>query len=78
MKVKEETVKNLLAAQLGIDAEDIHNDDSLVDDLHMNPSDITDFSQSLENEGIDISDLDFTQIDTISDVLEALGVEDYS
>ncbi len=78
MKTKEQIIKNILAEYLGIEAEDIHDDDSLVDDLHMNASDITDFTHELEAKGVDISELDFTQIDTVGEMLEALGVgEDY-
>jgi acyl carrier protein len=79
MKNKEQLIKKILADQLGIDAEDIHNDDSLYEDLHMNPSEITDFTESLIEKDLATNNIDFTEIETVEDLLEMLGVtEDFS
>jgi N utilization substance protein B len=46
-KVSKETILNLLAQQLGVEAEDIKESDSLTDDLHMKASDVVDFTENL-------------------------------
>ena len=67
-------IKSALANYLGLEPEDISDDDSLTADLHMKPTDLTDFAESLENINIDTSKLDFTEIDTFSDLLENLDI----
>lgn len=65
-------VKRELADFLGTDMEDIEDDSVLTEDLHMSPSDITDFTEILKTAGYDASQLDFTEIETFSDLIEAL------
>ncbi|KKQ43081.1 MAG: hypothetical protein US60_C0008G0048 [Microgenomates group bacterium GW2011_GWC1_37_8] len=65
-------IKSVLAKHLGIETQDINLDDSLVDELHMKPSDLTDFLESLEIQGVDTSKIDFTQIDTVEELIDAL------
>jgi acyl carrier protein len=67
-----EKVRKELANQLGVEPEDIEDDSSLTEDLHMKASDITDFSESLANSGFVTSNLDFTEIETFIDLVEAL------
>lgn len=68
-------VLEILAQYLGIDPEDINDDDSLSTDLHMRASDLTDFIQSLNQIGIDTSRVDLTEIDTVEELIEALDAE---
>lgn len=65
------TILNTLANHLGVESEDINIDDSLADDLHMTPADLTDFAASLENSGVNIEEVDFTEIYTVGELLEA-------
>ncbi|OGM21166.1 hypothetical protein A2863_03605 [Candidatus Woesebacteria bacterium RIFCSPHIGHO2_01_FULL_38_9b] len=65
-------IKSVLAKHLGIETQDINLDDSLVDELHMKPSDLADFLESLEIQGVDTSKIDFTQIDTVEELIDAL------
>ncbi len=72
---KDETsqkIKNLLAEQLGLELEDISNDDTLNSDLHMRPSDLSDFTSTLESNGLDTSKLDFTQVETVEELIDAI------
>jgi len=71
-------IKSILAQQLGIESEDINPDDSLVDELHMKPSDLTDFLEILEGEGVDTSKIYLTKIETVEELIEALTEGTYS
>ena len=68
--------KKVLAEQLGLEPDDIQNDDSMADDLHMRPSDITDFIQKLGNKGAQVVDLDLVEIITLNDLFETLNLEE--
>ena len=65
-------VKKELASFLGTDPEDIEDDYSLTEDLHMKASDLTDFMQILTRMDYDTSEIDFTEIETFTDLVEAL------
>lgn len=69
--------KKILAEYLGVETEDIDDDDSLVDDLHMGPAEITDFMQTLENAGINIDDVDLSEIETVSDMVDSLVSKEF-
>lgn len=78
-QIKEEieltkSIKEKLANYLGVEPDDINDDDSLTTDLHMKPSDLTDFAETLDGMGIETANLDFTEIDSFSDLLEQLDV----
>lgn len=66
-------VKRILSEYLGIEPDDISEEDSLIGDLHMKPSDLTDFLEILETEGINTSSLDLTEIETFAELIEELG-----
>jgi acyl carrier protein len=65
-----EKITKLLADFLGVEPSDITDDDSLIEDLHMTPSDLSDFSELLGKSGFDTSTLDLTEIETVSDLYE--------
>lgn len=69
-------IKELLAQYLGLEPEDISDDDSLVGDLHMSATDLTDFVETLGDKGIDTSPLDLPNIETVSDLIESLISEE--
>lgn len=68
-----ELVKEVLATQIGLEPDDIHDEDLLGEDLHMSPTDISDFVGSLTTKGLDTKDLELTKIETVSDVIEGLS-----
>ena len=70
-------IKDLLSEQLGIKPSDIQDDHSLLEDLHMGPSDLTDFSEKLLSNNIDISNIDFQEIDTVGNLIEALSSNEF-
>jgi acyl carrier protein len=65
-------VKSTLAEHIGVDTEDIEEDDSFVEDLHMNPTDLSDFIAKLETEGVEVSEPDFTDSETVGEFIENL------
>jgi acyl carrier protein len=72
LKNPKAAIKEILAKVLGVEPEDIHDDDELVADLHIDATGLADFSHSLEKNGIDTSKLDFNEIDTFEDLIEIL------
>jgi len=69
-------IKELLAQHLGLEPEDINEDDSLGGDLHMSATDLANFVETLGDEGIDTSPLDLPNIETVSDLIESLISEE--
>jgi hypothetical protein len=65
-------IKRELADYLGVDMEDIEDDFVLATDLHMDPVMLADFTEILEKAGYDTSELDFTEIETFIELVEAL------
>lgn len=72
MDKKAEIIK-LLSEHIGVEPEDISDDDAFPTDLHMNPTELSDFVHSLESLNYDISHLNLAEVETVSDLLEALG-----
>ncbi len=69
----ETSVKELLAEQIGVDTEDLKDEDAFIEDLHMTNADLTDFGQKLEARGANISELDFSALETVGELTEMLG-----
>jgi acyl carrier protein len=67
---------NILAEQIGVSLDDINQDDSFLDDLHMTPADLTEFAEKLRQEGIEVSIEELGEMDTVSDLLETLKSEE--
>jgi len=68
--------KKTLAEFLGIEAEDIGEDDGLYEELHMQPSDLSDFLHKLGELGFDTAKTDLTRVESVSDLMEALEIEE--
>ena len=66
-------INKLLANHLGVEPEDIENDDSLSEDLHMTAVALADFTHVLEKEGYPVSEIDFTELETVGDLIESLS-----
>ena len=67
-------VRKALADFLGIEPDDIEDDFSLIEDLHMKPTDLTDFMEVLEKMKIS-SELDLTEIETFADLIDAITIQ---
>jgi len=66
-------IKQHLAEYLGVEIEDIDDDDSLTQDLHMRPSDLTDFLETLKTNNIDTNTVDLTEIETVGELIDAVN-----
>lgn len=67
-----ESVKRLLSDFLGIEPDDIEEDFSLTEDLHMKATDLTDFMEILSAKGYDTESVDFAEVETFSDFIDFL------
>jgi acyl carrier protein len=67
--------RQIIADHLGLDPDDIHDDDRLVEDLHMRPPEITDVIETLSQHGFKARDLDLSEIETVTDLYESLNHE---
>jgi acyl carrier protein len=65
-------IRQELSDFLGVEAEDIEDETSLSEDLHMKASDLTDFMEILGRMGMDTHSMDLTELETFSDFCEAL------
>jgi hypothetical protein len=65
-------VRRKLADFLGVETEDIEDDSSLTEDLHMKATDLTDFMEALTKIGIETVNIDLTATETFLDLVEAL------
>lgn len=65
-----EKIRKLLAEAIGVEPEDIKDDDSLIQELHMNPADLAEFSETLQNSGFKITPGDLAEIETFEDLSE--------
>jgi acyl carrier protein len=68
----ERTIKKALADLMGIEPEDVENDYSLTEDLHMKATDLTDFMEILSKMDFDTNSVDFSEVETFSDLIDSL------
>lgn len=64
-----------LAEYIDVDSTDINMDDSFWDDLHMNKNDFPEFINLLEEKGISIGEEDFSNVETVEDLLEVIHMQ---
>ncbi|MCH7730458.1 hypothetical protein IID21_02890 [Patescibacteria group bacterium] len=72
----ETQVKKHLTDYIGVELEDIENEDSLAEDLHMSASDVSEFIERLGNQGLDTSSLVLEDIKSVSDLIESISSEE--
>lgn len=65
-------IKRELADYLGVDMEDIEDETEFATDLHMDAVMLTDFMDILSKAGFDVAQLDFTEVETFLELVEAL------
>lgn len=70
------SIKKLLAQHLGVEPEDIKDEDSFVVDLHMRATDLSDFFETLAT-SVNTSGLDLTEIETVGELIESLSSEEF-
>jgi hypothetical protein len=70
-------VTSKLANNLGLTPEDIDPEDTFLDDLHMQPTEFSDFLEELNDSGMNTTRLDLTEIKSVADLVEALSSHEY-
>ncbi len=68
-----EIIKNLLAELIGVDSEDIKDEDYLDEDLHMGPTEIADFLGKLQEKGFDAAILEKPSELSVGEIAEILN-----
>ncbi len=66
-------VKEVLAQKIGVEPDDITGEDSFLEDLHMSPTDLSDFISALNVLDIDTSQIDLTDLNTLNDLIDLLS-----
>ena len=66
-------IKAKIAEQIGVDIEDINDDDSFSEDLHMSASEFSDFLGSLSDLGVDAHSLEITSSLTVEELIEKVS-----
>lgn len=66
-------VKKILAEKIGVEGDDINDNDSFTNDLHMSPTDLTDFVNALKILEIDTSQIVLTDLFTVNDLIDQLS-----
>jgi len=69
-----DTLFKILGEVIGVEAEDIHPEDSLRDELHMNSVDLAELADKLNNEGV--GPVDLSEIDTVEELLDQIGADE--
>jgi len=72
----ETTVKKVVSLMLGLEPSDIHDEDFLIDDLHMGPADLTDLGERLSEAGLNVEEIDFQETETLGDLIDLLSSEE--
>lgn len=67
-----EAVRRELANYLGLEPDDIEDDSSLTEDLHMKASDLTDFMEVLTRMGMETSSVNLMETETFLELVESL------
>lgn len=68
-----ERVTSLLAQSLGVESEDISDDDSFSEDLHMAPDKLADFVEGLSAGGFETAKIEIGELETVGELIEALS-----
>lgn len=65
-------IKNVLSQYLGVEEDDISDDDSFTDDLNMEANDLSEFIEKLSRTGIDAKQIDFSNISSVNELAEVI------
>ena len=67
-----EAVRRELSNFLGVEPDDIEDESSLSEDLHMKATDLTDFMEVLTRMDLDTDSVNLTEVETFLDLVEDL------
>jgi hypothetical protein len=66
-------IKRELADFIGVGIDDIEDDSDFMEDLHMSATDMTDFMDILGKAGFDTQNIDLTEIENFTDLVEEMS-----
>ena len=68
------TIKAKIAEQIGVDVDDINDDDAFAEDLHMSAAEFSDFLGSLADLGVsDAHSLELTSVSTVDELIDEVS-----
>jgi hypothetical protein len=67
------SIKIILAGLIGVEPEDIKDEDYLDEDLHMDPAEVVDFLQKLQEQGFDTASDEKINELSVSEIAELLA-----
>lgn len=76
-KTQAQIVKESISELIGVESQDIEYSNTLLEDLHMGASELTELFSMLNNNGIgiDVDKIDFTQLVTVEDLMHELDID---
>ena len=72
----EKIIKRIIAEHLGVDVEDVQDEDHLTRDLHMSAADLTDVIEKLSTAGLDTDNINPQKIKTVKNLQESIDFKD--
>jgi len=77
MDDKEEKTKKIIKARIaehiGVDIEDVKDEDTFSEDLHMSPAEFSDFLGSLSSLGVDAHSMDISTSSSVEELVDAVS-----
>ena len=70
--MRDQVIK-IIANQIGVESQDIEEDDSLRNELHMSSLDVAEISEQFSLLGLD--SIDWSEVETVGELLDALGAD---
>lgn len=67
-------ILEIIADQIGVEVEDINLEDDLREDLHMTAVDLSELTEIFAEQNF--GSVDFSEIETVEELFESLGVDD--
>jgi acyl carrier protein len=70
--MREQVIK-IIANQIGVEPEDITEDDSLREELHMSSVDLAEITEKISQLGLD--SIDWSEVETVAELLDSIGAD---
>lgn len=72
----EKRIKGIIADLIGVDPEDVNPEDTFENDLSMSATELTELSQSLQKNDIDVGIEELAEFETVSELIEHIASEE--
>lgn len=69
-------IKKTIADHLGVDLQDVNEEDAFFNDLHMNPTELYDLIETFSKDGYDIVPEEVANCETVSDLIDLIATKE--